>query len=138
MVSDAGTPLISDPGLPLIKLAHEAGITVSPIPGACALIAAISASGLPVNRFIFEGFLPRTTTARKSFFQDKLDCPYTWVVYESSHRIQAAIIDLAEILPGQRRVVIARELTKMYETIVNSTISQIVELFETDKKHASR
>ncbi len=133
LVSDAGTPLISDPGLPLIRLAHEAGITVSPIPGACALIAALSASGLPVNRFMFEGFLPRTATARKSFFQDKLDCPYTWVVYESSHRIQAAIIDMAEILPGQRRVVIARELTKMYETIVNSTISQMVELFETEK-----
>jgi len=133
LVSDAGTPLISDPGLPLIRLAHEAGICVSPIPGACALIAAISASGLPINRFIFEGFLPRTATARKSFFQDKLDCPYTWVVYESSHRIQAAIIDMAEIFPGQHRIVIARELTKMYATIVNSTISQMLELFKTDK-----
>ncbi len=133
LVSDAGTPLISDPGQPLIKLAHNAGITVSPIPGACALIAAISASGLPVSRFIFEGFLPRTSSARKSFFQEKLDCPCTWIVYESSHRIQATIIDMAEILPGQRRIVIARELTKIYETVVNSTISQMVELFKTDK-----
>ncbi len=133
LVSDAGTPLISDPGLPLIKLAHQAEIIVSPIPGACALIAALSASGLPVSRFMFDGFLPRTSSARKSFFQDKLDYPYTWVVYESSHRIQAAMNDMAETLPARRPIVIARELTKMYETIANTTISQAVELFEQDK-----
>ncbi len=133
LVSDAGTPLISDPGLPLIKLAHEAGMMVSPVPGACALIAALSASGLPASRFMFEGFLPRTSSTRKSFFHDKLDCPYTWIVYESSHRIQATIHDMTEIFPGQRPIVIARELTKMYETIINTTISQATELFEQDK-----
>ncbi len=133
LVSDAGTPLISDPGLPLIKLAKAAEITVSPIPGACALIAAISASGLPVSQFMFEGFLPRTSSARKTFFQNKLDCPYTWVVYESSHRILATIKDITEILPGERTIVIARELTKLYETIVNTTVDQALELFERDK-----
>jgi 16S rRNA (cytidine1402-2'-O)-methyltransferase len=133
LVSDAGTPLISDPGLPLIKLAKAAEITVSPIPGACALIAAISASGLPVSQFMFEGFLPRTSSARKTFFQNKLDAPYTWVVYESSHRILATIKDITETLPGERTIVIARELTKLYETIVNTTVDQALELFESDK-----
>ena len=133
LVSDAGTPLISDPGLPLIKLAKAAEITVSPIPGACALIAAISASGLPINRFMFEGFLPRTSSARKTFFLNKLDYPYTWVVYESSHRILATIKDMADILPGKRAIVIAREITKLYETIVNTTVSQALELFEQDE-----
>ena len=133
LVSDAGTPLISDPGLPLIKLAKASGITVSPIPGACALIAAISASGLPVHRFMFEGFLPRTSSARKKFFRNKLDCPCTWVVYESSHRILATIKDITEILPGERTIVIARELTKLYETIVNTTVFEALELFERDE-----
>jgi len=133
LVSDAGTPLISDPGLPLIKLAKAAEITVSPIPGACALITAISASGLPVNRFMFEGFLPRTSSARKTFFQNKLDFPYTWVVYESSHRILATIKDIAEVLPGERNIVVARELTKLYETIVNTTVNQALDLFERDQ-----
>ena len=132
LVSDAGTPLISDPGLPLIKLAKAAEITVSPIPGACALIAAISASGLAVNQFMFEGFLPRTSSARKKFFQNKLDCPYTWVVYESSHRILATIKDITEILPGERDIVIARELTKLYETIIKTTVNQVLEFFKQD------
>jgi 16S rRNA (cytidine1402-2'-O)-methyltransferase len=133
LVSDAGTPLISDPGLPLIKLAKASGITVSPIPGACALITAISASGLPVHRFMFEGFLPRTSSARKTFFRNKLDCPCTWVVFESSHRILATIKDITEILPGERTIVIARELTKLYETIVNTTVDEALEIFAQDK-----
>ena len=72
LVSDAGTPLLSDPGMPLVKMAKEAGLDVSPVPGACALIAALSVSGLPVSRFCYEGFLPRTSPARKAFFKNKL------------------------------------------------------------------
>jgi 16S rRNA (cytidine1402-2'-O)-methyltransferase len=127
LVSDAGTPLLSDPGMPLVKLAKQQGVEVSPIPGACALIAALSVSGLPVTRFTFEGFLPRTSSARKTFFGKKKNDPATWVFYESSHRILASLEDLLEILSGERRIVIARELTKIYETVVNDTLDNVLE-----------
>ncbi len=132
LVSDAGTPLISDPGLPLVKLAKEQGVDVSPIPGACALIAALSVSGLPLSRFTFEGFLPRTAGARKSFFQQKLQEPVTWVFYESSHRIQSALEDMLEIIPPEREVVVARELTKLHETIVKDKLASVVERVKAD------
>lgn len=124
LVSDAGTPLLSDPGLPLVKLAKEAGLEVSPIPGACALIAALSVSGLPVSRFTFEGFLPRTASARKRFFLDKLKDQSTWVFYESSHRIQAALEDMATVFPADHQIVIAREITKLHETIVKAHLAE--------------
>jgi 16S rRNA (cytidine1402-2'-O)-methyltransferase len=127
LVSDAGTPLLSDPGMPLVKLAKQQGVEVSPIPGACALIAALSVSGLPVTRFTFEGFLPRTSSARKTFFGKKKNDLATWVFYESSHRILASLEDLLEILSGKRRIVIARELTKIYETVVNDTLDNVLE-----------
>lgn len=127
LVSDAGTPLLSDPGMPLVKLAKQQGIEVSPIPGACALIAALSVSGLPVTRFTFEGFLPRTSSARRTFFGKKKSDPATWVFYESSHRILASLEDLLETLSGERRIVIARELTKIYETVVNDTLENVLE-----------
>lgn len=125
LVSDAGTPLLSDPGMPLVKLAREQGIEVSPVPGACALIAALSVSGLPITRFTFEGFLPRTGSTRKSFFKEKLLDTSTWAFYESSHRIQAALEDMLEILPADREIVIARELTKLHETIVKDKLADI-------------
>ena len=127
LVSDAGTPLLSDPGMPLVRLAKQEGIEVSPIPGACALIAALSVSGLPVTRFIFEGFLPRTSLARKAFFTTRKKESATWVFYESSHRILASLEDLAEIIPGGRRIVLARELTKLYETVVNDSLDNVLE-----------
>lgn len=127
LVSDAGTPLLSDPGMPLVRLAKQQGVEVSPIPGACALIAALSVSGLPVTRFIFEGFLPRTASARKKFFNSKKDETTTWVFYESSHRILACLEDMVEILPAQRKIVIARELTKIYETVINDSLENIVQ-----------
>ena len=127
LVSDAGTPLLSDPGMPLVKLAKREGIEVSPIPGACALIAALSVSGLPVTRFIFEGFLPRTSSARKAFFTARKNESATWVFYESRHRVLASLEDLAEIIPGDRRIVLARELTKLYETIVNDSLDNVLE-----------
>lgn len=132
LVSDAGTPLLSDPGMPLVRLAKQRGIEVSPIPGACALIAALSVSGLPVTRFIFEGFLPRTSTARKKFFSNRKSEANTWVFYESSHRILAALEDLAEIISGDRRIVVARELTKLFETIINDSLSNVLEKVKND------
>ncbi|WP_347987977.1 16S rRNA (cytidine(1402)-2'-O)-methyltransferase [Methylomonas sp. AM2-LC] len=127
LVSDAGTPLLSDPGLPLVKLCKQSGIDVVPIPGACALIAALSASGLPVSRFSFEGFLPRTSSARKTFFQSKLLETSTWVFYESSHRIQATLEDLAEVFPSEHPIAVAREMTKIHETILQDSLVSILE-----------
>lgn len=132
LVSDAGTPLLSDPGLPLVRQAKETGIPVVPIPGACALIAALSASGLPLSSFTFEGFLPRTPSARKAFFTGKRSVESTWVFYESSHRIQAALEDMLEILEADRQIVIARELTKLHETIVKTGLAEAVELVKQD------
>lgn len=132
LVSDAGTPLLSDPGMPLVRRVKNAGLIVVPIPGACALIAALSAAGLPVTQFSFEGFLPRTSSARKTFFTEKLTSPTTWVFYESCHRILATLQDMAAILQADRQIVIARELTKMHETIVNTTVANAVKLVEQD------
>ncbi len=132
LVSDAGTPLLSDPGMPLVKLAKGKGIEVSPIPGACALIAALSAAGLPTHRFCFEGFLPRTSTARQQFFSQRLDWSMTWIFYESSHRILACLEDMATILPLDRSLVIAREITKLHETIVKQSLGEMLTQVQTD------
>ena len=128
LVSDAGTPLLSDPGMPLVKMVKDAGLDVVPIPGACALIAALSAAGLPVTQFSFEGFLPRTSSARKAFFTERVLLSKTWVFYESCHRILATLQDMAEILPLDRQIVIARELTKLHETIVKTSLGEALEL----------
>ncbi|WP_411726667.1 16S rRNA (cytidine(1402)-2'-O)-methyltransferase [Methyloglobulus sp.] len=133
LVSDAGTPLLSDPGMPLVRKVKDAGLAVVPIPGACALIAALSAAGLPVTQFSFEGFLPRTSSARKDFFTEKLTSQTTWVFYESCHRILAALKDMVAILPPDRQVVIARELTKLHETIVKTNLANAVELVAQDE-----
>lgn len=133
LVSDAGTPLLSDPGMPLVRLAKNAGIDVVPIPGACALIAALSVSGLPVSRFIFEGFLPRTSSARVAFFTERLNCPATWAFYESSHRILASLQDMAKVFPLGHQIVIAREMTKMHETIVKSSLEAMLEKVAQDE-----
>lgn len=126
LVSDAGTPLISDPGLPLVKQAKAESIEVVPIPGACALITALSVAGLPITPFSFEGFAPRTSSARQSFFGTKLHCPNTWAFYESSHRILATLQDMAAILPHDREIVIARELTKLHETVVKASLAAML------------
>ena len=132
LVSDAGTPLLSDPGMPLVRMVKDAGLEVSPVPGACALIAALSAAGLPVTRFSFEGFLPRTSSARKAFFSEKLNYPSTWVFYESSHRILDSLKDMAQVLRLDRQIVIARELTKLHETIVKTSLGSALVLVEQD------
>lgn len=133
LVSDAGTPLLSDPGMPVVKLAKESGIAVVPIPGACAVIAALCASGLPTSRFCFEGFLPRTASARQSFFSERLNWEMTWVFYESCHRILATLQDMATILPLDRQMVIAREITKLHETIVKDSLENMLQRVTADE-----
>jgi len=115
-----------------VRMVKDAGLEVSPVPGACALIAALSAAGLPVTRFSFEGFLPRTSSARKAFFSEKLNYPSTWVFYESSHRILDSLKDMAQVLPLDRQIVIARELTKLHETIVKTSLGSALVLVEQD------
>lgn len=121
LISDAGTPLISDPGFPLVRLARQAGIRVVPIPGPCALIAALSASGLPCDRFYYGGFLPRKGEARRAVLHQLVERPETLAFYESSHRVLDCLADLSTVFPADRPVVVARELTKQFETIVATT-----------------
>jgi 16S rRNA (cytidine1402-2'-O)-methyltransferase len=132
LVSDAGTPLVSDPGMPLVRMARDAGIEVSPLPGACALIAALSVAGMPTARFSFEGFAPRTSAERKSFFKAKAESPDTWIFYESCHRVLASLLDMSEVLSSGRQIMIARELTKLHETLVKTTLAEALVLVESD------
>lgn len=125
LISDAGTPLVSDPGYFLIKSARQAGIPVTPIPGSCALIAALSASGLASDRFTFNGFLPPKQKARQKRIQElKLDTA-TQIYYEAPHRLAACVADLKEVIGGDRKACVARELTKMYETIRTDTLEDL-------------
>lgn len=132
LISDAGTPLISDPGYHLVRLAREAGVKVCPIPGACALIAALSAAGLPSDRFAFEGFLPAKAHGRRARIQALIAEPRTWMVYEAPHRLMECLEDMLAVLGGDRHVVLARELTKTFETIKGSPLSELVEWVRSD------
>lgn len=116
LISDAGTPLISDPGYKLVRLAREAGIRVLPIPGASSVTAALSVSGLPTDRFLFEGFLPSKRSARQKRLQELIKEERTAVFFESTHRITDCLEDFVAILPQQRRLFIAREITKKFES----------------------
>ena len=126
LISDAGTPLMSDPGYRLVKAAQQAGIPVSPIPGPCAAVAALSASGLATDQFCFVGFPPARSTARKKFFQQLNHHTATLVFYESSHRIVDSIQDMLEIFGDSRMAVLARELTKKFETIRHSSLAELL------------
>ncbi len=123
LVSDAGTPLINDPGFRLVREASNSGFAVVPVPGPCALIAALSTSSLPTDRFSFVGFPPRTQTARKAFFSALMSTKGTLIFYESCHRVLASLSDLAAVFEPERELVIARELTKVHETIVKTTVA---------------
>ncbi|ALQ96373.1 16S rRNA (cytidine(1402)-2'-O)-methyltransferase [Xylella fastidiosa] len=125
LVSDAGTPLISDPGFLLVRAARAAGIRVTPVPGPSALIAALSVSGLPSNRFTFEGFLPAKPTARRDRLTHLAHEPRTLIFYEASHRIAECLTDLATIFGSMRAAVVARELTKIFETILDGTLATL-------------
>lgn len=116
LISDAGTPLISDPGFTLVRAAREAGITIIAIPGACAIITALSAAGLPTDRFVFEGFLPAKSQARQTRLAGLAHETRTLVFYESVHRLTVTLTDMIEAFGAARYAVIARELTKLHET----------------------
>ena len=126
LISDAGTPLISDPGFKLVRGLRQQGYSISPIPGASALISALSVAGLATDSFSFWGFLPAKSKARKERFKALAEHKETLVFYESSHRIADSLQDLSDVL-GERQVVIARELTKNFETILSGDSSNILE-----------
>ena len=122
LISDAGTPLIRDPGLHLVRQCREAGIKVVPLPGACAAITALCASGIASDRFCFEGFLPAKSKARKDKLESLLEEERTLIFYESTHRILETLADMQEVLGEERYVVLAREITKTWETIVGDRL----------------
>ena len=117
LISDAGTPLISDPGFHLVRQARAAGVRVVPVPGACALIAALSAAGLPSDRFSFEGFLPAKSAGRRARLQQLQEDPRTLIFYEAPHRILECLGDMCELFGVERQAVLGRELTKTFETL---------------------
>ncbi len=132
LISDAGTPLISDPGFQLVKTVREQGINVVPIPGVCAMVAALSVAGLPSDRFVFEGFMPAKKNARCQYLQALSHEERTIIFYESSHRILASVSDMRDILGDTRRAVIARELTKTFETVLEGDLQTLVDKLTAD------
>lgn len=132
LVSDAGTPLISDPGFHLVRAVREAGFRVSPVPGCCAFIAALSASGLPSDRFLFEGFLPSKSGARTQRLEMLKGETPTLVFYESTHRILDSLEAMAEVFGSGRYAVVARELTKTFETIHGAPLEELLEWMRGD------
>lgn len=132
LISDAGTPLISDPGYPLVNQARLAGYQVSPIPGACALTTALSASGLPCDRFSFEGFLPAKQEGRVKVLHALSEESRTLVFYESPHRITRSLVDIQTCFGSDRRMVLARELTKKFETFLSGSVAQVAQWVNED------
>jgi 16S rRNA (cytidine1402-2'-O)-methyltransferase len=130
LVTDAGTPGVSDPGFPLIRDALSAGHQVVPVPGASAVLAAIVASGLPSHAFCFSGFLPRTSATRRKFFAQYADSETTLAVFESPHRVVAALADLVATLGPRRPIAVARELTKRFEEIYRGTAEAALSYFQ--------
>lgn len=132
LVSDAGTPLLSDPGFRLVQLAAAAGIEVVALPGPSAVTAALSISGLPTDRFSFEGFLPSRRVSRLKRLQSLKNEARTMVFFESSHRIEASLANMAEMLGENRPMALCRELTKQFETVLRGTVSEVMGRLETD------
>lgn len=133
LVSDAGTPLVSDPGYRLVREVRAAGFAVSPVPGACAAIAALSVAGIPSDRFCFEGFLPAKSSGRRERLQNLAREPRTLVFYESSHRIDESLADFVAIFGAEREAVIGRELTKLFETVLGDTLGSLLEKVQQDE-----
>jgi 16S rRNA (cytidine1402-2'-O)-methyltransferase len=125
LIADAGTPLISDPGFRVVRAVREAGANVSPVPGPCAAIAALSVAGLPSDRFVFEGFLPAKSAARRERMRALVAEPRTLIFYESSHRIVESLADAIAVFEATREAVLARELTKLYETVIAAPLGDI-------------
>ena len=130
LVSDAGTPCISDPGFRIVRACRASGVEVVPIPGACAFVAALAVSGLPSDSFLFAGFLPPKTSARKNFFEKHKDFEHTLVFYESPYRIEKFIDDAIEVFGENRTACVAKEITKMYERFFVGSLEEIKSAFK--------
>ena len=129
LVSDAGSPAISDPGEDLVRLCAENGITVTAIPGPCAVITALSISGLPTGRFCFEGFLSTAKKSRKEHLQSLVGETRTMIFYEAPHKLVSTLQDLAEAFGSERRISLCRELTKLHEEVVRTTLGEAIERY---------
>jgi 16S rRNA (cytidine1402-2'-O)-methyltransferase len=132
LISDAGTPLISDPGYHLVRQVRAAGIPVVPVPGACALIAALSAAGLPSDRFIFEGFLPAKAAGRRARLEQVREESRTLIFYEAPHRILESLEDMRDVFGGERPALLARELTKTFETLQGMPLAELCQWVAAD------
>lgn len=133
LVSDAGTPLISDPGYRLVRYAQEQGFAVRPVPGACAAVAALSVSGLATDRFLFEGFLPARSMARANRLAALAAESVSLIFYEAPHRIQDCLVDMVAQFGADREATLAREITKTFETIKRGTLSELAEFVAADR-----
>jgi 16S rRNA (cytidine1402-2'-O)-methyltransferase len=133
LISEAGTPAVSDPGYRLIRSAIDAGARVVPVPGPSALLAALVASGLPTDRFLFMGFPPRKPAARRSAFETFAQLPATLILYESPHRVGETLTDLAAVLGADRPACVARELTKTHEELVRAPLGELAARYATDR-----
>ncbi|UUE10350.1 16S rRNA (cytidine(1402)-2'-O)-methyltransferase [Dickeya zeae] len=133
LVSDAGTPLINDPGYHLVRRCREAGVRVVPLPGPCAAITALSAAGLPSDRFCYEGFLPAKTKARKDTLRDLQEETRTMIFYESTHRLLDSLQDMVEVWGAERYVVLARELTKTWESLYGAPVGALLAWVQEDE-----
>ncbi len=131
LVTNAGTPAISDPGFTLVRLALDANIPVTTIPGATALISALVSSGLPVHSFTFRGFPPRKSAARRRFLAVDRDSPHTLIYYESPYRLQAFLADAVAVF-GDRRAAVANDLTKLFESVLRATLQECLAHFENE------
>lgn len=136
LISDAGTPLLSDPGFELVRAARAAGLPVYAVPGPSALVAALSITGLPADRFVFEGFLPHKSVARRKVLESFARETRTVVCYESSHRIAESLDDVIAALGAERRVAVARELTKIHEQVASGTAAELRDWLATDPNHS--
>lgn len=132
LISDAGTPLVSDPGYKLVREVRDAGLSMVPIPGACAFVAALSVAGLPSDRFAFEGFLPSKRGARQAVLSALAADTRTLVFYEAPHRILASLQDIVEVMGPAREVVVAREISKTFETLLSGTAAELVAIVAAD------
>jgi 16S rRNA (cytidine1402-2'-O)-methyltransferase len=135
LISDAGTPLVSDPGWRLVDAARAAGVRVSAVPGPCAAIVALTLSGLPADRFCFEGFLPAKAAARRARLETLADEPRTLVFYEARHRIVECLDDLATVFGAERRAAVARELTKLHESVYAGTLAEVGAMIAARDEH---
>ena len=132
LVSDAGTPLVSDPGYRIVNAAATAGFEVRAVPGPCAAIAALSISGLPSDRFVFEGFLPTKSVARRARLVELAADTRTLIVYEAPHRLEETLLEMSESFGAQRPAAVAREITKVFETVYRDTLSALARRAQSD------